>query len=346
VTPAGILPPGTRAGGRPPRGLRAAAWAVLAAGSGLLLLLGICLLVDGRAGDPPWPLPRPSPDTPGETFRVAVLGDAQKGTGTLARLLEAVRESRADLILQTGDLVASNDEGHYRLAALLFRRSGLRVPMAVVPGNHDLKGDPSRFERRIGPREQTFRRGRVAFFLRDDAFGDPPDPQRLESEIARVPPGDAVVLAMHVPPFDEAGDLLPRFGPFVRWLRGSRVRYLLCGQLHRYVRRTLGGTVVIANGVGGDYESWHLRQKAFLTILEVDGTSITDRPVACPPAHGLAANLEHLALGHVGEAFRTHPWGGGTAAALLAGVVALAAAFLRRRGRPNGPAPRDVSPPG
>lgn len=312
--------------------MRIAAWGTAAAGALILAFLAACGVANLLVDPSPWPLPRPDPDVPGRAFRVAVLGDAQKGLGNLANVLGAVRDAKADLILQTGDLVASNDEGHYRLVSSALRRSGLRLPLAVVPGNHDIKGDPSRFVRTAGPLEWSFRRGEVSFVIVNNAFGDPPAPERLEARMAQVPPGDAVVLAMHVPPFDARGNVNPSFEAFVRWLEKSRVRYLLCGQIHGYVRRRIGSTVVIANGVGGDYESWQLGQKVCLTILDVDGTSVSDRVIELAPDHGFVANFEHLAVGHVGEAWRARPWGGWLFAAAVAGLVGASVAFLRRPG--------------
>ncbi len=315
--------------------MRILAWTAGLPGALVLVLLAVCGIVNFLPGDEPWPLSRPATDDPRSKYRVAVLGDSQKGIGNLEMLLDAVSAEGVDLILHTGDLVASNDEGHYRLAARVFRRAAPRVPAAVAPGNHDIKGDPSRFERILGPLEQSFRRGQVFYVVLNNASGHPPELRRLEAKIAAAPRDAAVVLAMHVPPFDVTGNTFPGYEPFVAWLERSRVRYLLCGQIHDYVRREIGGTVVIANGVGGDFESWQLRQKAYATILEVDGTSITDRPVERPPVHGIGENLEHLAVGHVAEAYRSRPWACWPATALLAALVG--GAFLRlRRGAAAG----------
>jgi hypothetical protein len=311
--------------------VKIAAWGTAVLGTLLLVFLGACGIVNLAMGSARWPMPPPAPEVPGAAFRVAVLGDVQKGLGNLANVLGAVAEAKAGLILQTGDLVSSNDEGHYRLVSAVFHRSGLRAPMAVAPGNHDIKGDPSRFTRWVGPLESSFRRGQISFIVVNNAFGNPPDPARLETLVARAPAGDAVVLAMHVPPVDEKGGVRPGFEPFAEWLEKSRVRYLLSGHVHGCVRRKIGSTALIANGVGGDYESWQLGQKVCLTILDVDGASITDRGVELAPEHGIVANFEHLAVGHVGESWRARPWLGWTVAAALAALVGVAAAFLRRR---------------
>lgn len=314
---------------------------ILAIGGTLALACWALLLRVGLfLGAGIWPMPHPRPDVPGPSFRVAVLGDTQKGIGNLRNLLEELKKEKIDLILHTGDLVATNDEGHYRLAAAAFRRSELVVPLAVVPGNHDIKGDPRRFEATVGPLESSFRRGQVSFIVVNNASGAPPDLARLEARVAEAPHEDAVVLAMHVPPFDDKGGIRAGFGPFAVWLEQSRVRYLCCGHVHGYVRREIGRTVVIANGVGGDYESWQFDQKVCATILEVEGTAIRDRSIELPPSHGIVANLEHFAAGHLARMVHERLW----IAQLVTSLLTLIAgyAFLRlwlraRRAR-RGPA--------
>ncbi len=306
--------------------MRKAAWAT-AASSGLVLLgLAVCGAVNLAVGGRPMPA-RVRNDQPlsdsGTRFKVAVLGDSQKGLANLSNLLRRVKEEKADLILHTGDLVSTNDEGHYRLVALYLERAGIDVPMVVVPGNHDLKGDAERFRREIGPLETSFVRGPVTFLTVDNSSGRPPDVKRLGTLVDAIPPGGVAVLAMHVPPFDVGGNPLPAYESFLEWLGKSRVKVLLSGHIHDYVRREIGGTIAIANGVGGDYESWQLKQKVYATILEVDGAAIRDRVIELPPEHGVAENLEHFAVGHVAQAYRAQPflaWAGTILLAILAGA--------------------------
>jgi hypothetical protein len=286
--------------------VRKARWALVVLGSLLLgadLVCGLFLLLAGAPealGGGSFP--------EGSRYTVAVMGDIQKGLGTFDVLLQAVKREGAGFILQTGDLVAENDPGHYRLVKLTFERSGLRLPFRVTPGNHDLKGGPESFERQIGPLEQSFVVGKVAYVLVQNAWGTPPDPRTLDQRIAAAGPHQAVVLAMHQPPFDLQGNPKPEYGAFLAWLEQSKAAYLLCGHVHGYLRKKVGETTVIVNGIGGDYDSWQLGQKASLTMLDVDGDRIRDRVLEFPPVHGLRENVEHLALGHVGEAYRRRPW--------------------------------------
>jgi hypothetical protein len=305
--------------------VKKALWAVVIPGGLLLLLELVCGLLWLFRGNPAALPKNPLPSSP--TYKVAVLGDVQKGLANFSNMLERVRQEHASLILQTGDLVAENDPGHYRLVKLAVERSGVGIPFYVTPGNHDLKGHPELFEHEIGPLEQSFVAGDVAFILIQNAWGTPPDVNRLEERIASAGPHGAVVLAMHQSPFDAHGDAKPAYASFLHWLEKSGVAYLFTGHEHAYLRKTVGSTVVIVNGVGGDFDSWQLDQKVYATLLEVDGARITDRVLERAPEHGILENLDHLALGHWAEAYRRHPvvgWGG---TLLLAAGVAWA---LRR----------------
>ncbi|HLF92435.1 MAG TPA: metallophosphoesterase [Planctomycetota bacterium] len=306
---------------------RRIAWAAGLGGGLVLSFLALCGLLAARE-IPMTTRFTPRPGTLGR-YRVAVLGDSQKGITNLKNILRRAREERADLLLQTGDIVSSNDEGHYQLLAHVLMKEAFGIPLVIVPGNHDIKGGAERFVERIGPLEQSFRIGEVGFVLIENAFGIPPDPGHIESRIAAAGPHRAIVLAMHVPPFDEKGGVQPGYEPFLAWLEKSRVRYLLCGHVHGYFKKQVGGTTVIVNGVGGDYGPWELGKKVHATILEVDGATITDRAIEIPPGHGVWDNVEHLAIGHVAEAYRRHPvlcWG---ATLLLAAGVGFSIGVIR-----------------
>jgi 3',5'-cyclic AMP phosphodiesterase CpdA len=135
----------------------------------------------------------------------------------------------------------------------------------------------------------------------------------VEERIAAAGPHQAVVLAMHQPPFDLQGQPKPGYAAFLTWLEKSKVDYLLCGHVHGYIRKQVGNTTVIINGVGGDYDKWQLDQKVFATILEIDGSKISDRAIQLEPVHEIWENIEHFAIGHVAEGYRGHPllcWGG------------------------------------
>ncbi len=281
--------------------MRRTAWTALVGGAGSLGFLLFCGVLDWVAGDPA-PLPKPAPPPPGP-YRVAVLGDSQKGITNLRNLLARLQEERPAFYLQTGDFVSDDDEGHYRLLGWILREAGIPMP-AVVPGNHDVKRGPQRFVRSFADLEKSFTLGDVAYVLIDNSAYLPPDIKHVEERIRIAGPAKAVVLAMHVPPFDETGAPLPAYGPFLKWLEQSGVAYLLCGHVHAYLRLPVGKTVVIVNGIGGDSDAGQHDQRVCATVLEVDGASIRDRLVELPPARGIWDNVRHFAVGHVREWFR------------------------------------------
>jgi len=302
--------------------VKKALWAFAVPGAILLAADLVCGLIFLLAGSPDRLGGDRFPEGP--RYKVAVMGDIQKGLGNFDTLLQAVRREQAGFILQTGDLVGENDPGHYRLVKLAADRADLQIPFRVTPGNHDLKGSPDLFLRQVGPLEQSFVVGNVGFILVQNAWGTPPEGARLEQQIAAVGPHQAVVLAMHQPPFDLEGNPKPEYSAFLSWLERSKVAYLLCGHVHGYFKKKVGVTTVIVNGVGGDSDSWQMHQEVFMTLLEVDGNQISDRALVFLPVHGLKENLDHLALGHVPEAYRRRPLVCWALTLLLAGGVGFA----------------------
>jgi 3',5'-cyclic AMP phosphodiesterase CpdA len=265
-------------------------------------------------------------------FRVGVLGDSQKGLANLRNITAAVLREKVRFLLHTGDLVSNNDQGHYRLAVRFLTRGGAPCMPYVAPGNHDLKGGVELFRGWCDDLEKSFVRQGVAFVLMNNAFGNPvPDAKHVEERIAAAGPHQAVVLLMHQPPFDVQGNPVPGYEAFLAWLEKSKVAYLLCGHVHTYMKKKVGETTVIINGVGGDYDKWQLDQKVYATILDVDGATITDRRIELEPVHEFWENVEHLAVGHVAEAYRQKPTLCWLGTVLLAGATGWAWSRLLKR---------------
>jgi len=307
--------------------VRKLSWAGVILGTASLLFLGLSALLD---------LPEPPHGSDGAqrqfigigegypvlpALKIGVLGDSQKGLANLRNITRSVLNENVGLLLHTGDLVSNNDEGHYKLANRYLVKGGATGLPFVAPGNHDVKGNADRFLRWCGPLEQSFSHQEVTLVLLNNPHGTPPDAEHVQKLIAAAGPHKAVVLLMHQPPFDVQGNSKPEYASFLAWLEKSKVAYLLCGHEHCYIRKKVGDTIVIINGVGGDYDKWQLNQKVCATILEVEGAKITDRKIEIEPAHEIWENIEHFAVGHVSEAYRQRPLLSWLGTLLLAGGV-------------------------
>jgi len=313
-------------------------WAAWWTGVLLVVVVFACVtfvLVTGRT----WALDSvyfkpPANERP--SAKIAVFGDTQKGLAGFAALAEMAKAEGVDLAIHTGDLVSHADIGHYDLAILWLQRARLEVPFRVVPGNHDIKGGEGLFESRIGSRETSFRWGPVHIVMIDNAVALL-DLKTVEPLLAAA--SKPILLFMHVPAVDTSSKTFapkPGYARFLEMIRKYPVRAVFSGHAHGYTRVEKDGIVFISNGVGGDSDSWQFDQKAYLTIVEADGKTIRDSAIVIEPVIGIWANIEHLAIGHVGEIVLRRPWG---PPALLLLIVALILGFrrLRRKKPPEAP---------
>jgi len=265
-----------------------------------------------------------------DTTRIAVFGDTRKGLAAFAALAERARAEGIDLAVHTGDLVGHSDAGHYDLAESWIRRGDLYVPFLVAPGDQDLEGGEGLFEDRIGPRQFAIRWGPVDILVVDNAVA-PPDEGAVERLLASAK--GPVLLFMHVPPHEPGAKTFtpkPAYARFLEMIRKRPVRYVFTGHAPAGTRIEDGGIVFISSGAGGDSDGRPVDPKASVTIVEVDSKSIKDRSIVIEPVIGAWADVEHLAIGHVGEIVLRRIWG---PPALLLLVVALVLLFrwLRRK---------------
>lgn len=264
-------------------------------------------------------------------FEFAVLSDVQKGLGSFRTLGNSL--VKADFAVHTGDMVAEDDEEHWKLFLNFVRVR----PMVAVPGNHDIEQGWNRFERFFGPVEFSFGRGSCRFVgLASTDLGPFRSASFLERELAAAKEPNRF-LFLHVPPFDwKQEGVVPRPGwePFFELLERHRVQYVFCGHVHECRRLEHRGTTFLLNGLGGDYESWKWNTKVHSMRVRVRGESVHLENVVLDPVHDVKSNLQHLAVGHVSRAFRQKPllcWGG--TVLLLAGLVFSIVVLLRLRER-------------
>ncbi|MCG8454691.1 MAG: metallophosphoesterase [Holophagales bacterium] len=198
------------------------------------------------------PAIRPSGgEHPGARRRLGLVGDVHGELGRLELALHALAEQRPDALLFVGDLVSPGWERRFRagpkpserfgedLRGIFERARALEVPVAWVPGNHDL---PSPFHpRSLDPALNTDRRHMELAGLTVYGIGGA-GPARFgfpyewgEAEIASLEPGPLDLLLSHTPPFRSGLDRT-HSGKFVgsEAVRAHcrQTRALACGHIH------------------------------------------------------------------------------------------------------------------
>lgn len=179
----------------------------------------------------------------------------------LARAVVAVNalDPRPDVVVLTGDLVEDGSAAEYtHLRGLL---ATLRMPLFVIPGNHDARealraafaGDgylpPGGF---LDYTVDTYPVRIVALdTLADSGHHGQLRPEQLtwlEAALAARPECPTIVL-MHHPPFATGIEFMDRYalaeaGAFAEIIgRHQQIERILCGHLHRAIDRRFAGTV-------------------------------------------------------------------------------------------------------
>lgn len=138
----------------------------------------------GRApfGDTVFSVRAPDPD---QSLRLVILGDVQPvdpvTVASATLLFDRVREEAPDWVVQCGDIVQNGDEAvSWSRLLLLLPRMADSTPLALVPGNHDLRHDdgvtwtagfPQDFVDGLDRRHRVLRVGGARFFLLDAFYG-------------------------------------------------------------------------------------------------------------------------------------------------------------------------------
>lgn len=218
-----------------------------------------------------------------ESFRFLVLGDIQAGYRNISRLLSPVSAPYA-FAVQTGDLVSHADSGHYALALYELKRSDLQNPLFVVPGNHDIKGNPGLFTAYFKLRQFCFVWSCSLFIFLDNSTGAPYDRlfQFLE-ETLKEHQGKVrwTFLFIHRPPIDwEHGNPRPELKNYSRFFeiqKTYKIDFVFSGHLHDYREIELDGTRYISNGLESDQKG-RTANESYYTVVKVSPqTVITEK---------------------------------------------------------------------
>ncbi len=256
-----------------------------------------------NGGTPPGILPPAGDSLPGgRPLTFAVMGDSRGNNSVLDRLLRSAQAHGARFVLYTGDMVRDASPAQYDWMLQEIAELDLRVPLCVVPGNHDV--DRRRpvpgllYERAFGPRNYWFTCADSLFVAFDDTTDNcnPRDLQWLDETLARLRPGyGACFVYTHVPPYDprqgRAHCLSEASGKALSdVLLKHEVTALFAGHIHSYLEGSFNGTPVFITGGAGamrdapdgpyHYLLCDLNKDGSLSVRKVDVADLPDTEYA------------------------------------------------------------------
>ena len=218
-----------------------------------------------------------------ESFSFLVLGDIQAGYRNLSRLLKTTSVPCA-FAVQTGDLMSHADQGHYSLALYELKKSDLQAPLFVVPGNHDVKGNPGLFDIYFKLKQFYFVWSGCLFIFLDNSLGAPYDilfqflEETLKEHQEKV---RWTFIFIHRPPIDwEHGEPHPELKNYSRFFeiqKTYKIDYVFSGHLHDYRVHELDGTRYISNGLESDQKG-RTGNETYYTVVKVSAENVlTDK---------------------------------------------------------------------
>ena len=221
---------------------------------------------------------------PADSFSFLVMGDIQAGYLNIRRILATPPEQCA-FAVQTGDLMRHADPGHYALALYELKKIDLRFPLFVVPGNHDVKGNPSLFDDYFRLKQFSFVWSGSLFIFLDNSSGAPYDGlfQYLE-ETLKDHQGKVqwTFVFLHRPPIDwEHGDPRPESKNYSRFFEIQKAYKIDCvfsGHLHDYREFDLDGTHYISNGLESDQKG-RTSNEIYYTVVTVSPEKVITKKI-------------------------------------------------------------------
>jgi len=221
-----------------------------------------------------------------EPFSFLVVGDIQGGFRTLSQHILRKCDGVYSFAIQTGDLISHADEGHYAQTLYELKKSDLKIPFFVVPGNHDVRGrNPGLFVKCFTWKQFYFLWSNCLFIFLDNSSSPPYVSQFpwLE-ETLKENQGKArrTFLFMHRSPVEcrekKSTRTKDEFAPYFDIQKKFHIDYVFSGHAHGYYRCEVNGTTYIANGAESVMEGFTV-MPSYLTEVEVRPDKISDRMI-------------------------------------------------------------------
>lgn len=244
-----------------------------------------------------------------ESFRFAVLGDTGKSYKVFRYILSEALREEPDFIVVTGDIIRAGYISQYRRVVNLMKE--VPVPIVVVPGNHDLKGEGYvAFSHIFGPLNYFFDIGKYRFIILNSNEKVNFSPRNPINELPSKN-GHHIVrkgitseqlthleelldsdkkhfVFMHIPPKGvwnhhcfklNADKLLHLLGK-----NSTKIVRVFCGHIHGYARKVHQDvTYIITAGAGGKFHHHdpEVIERYNFVLVEVSGNDVRDVVYFC-----------------------------------------------------------------
>lgn len=226
-------------------------------------------------------------------FVFAVIGDraGRPVKGVFEQNLKEIVKRKPDFIIQLGDILVNSSDEEYRYLNNLLR--DISIPILIVPGNHDLLGDPKgeKFQKYTGrPLYYYFDYEDSRFIILNNSSGKIGKFQ-MQWLIDVLEKSDNLkykFVFMHQPIispsffflFHKADPIESK--ELMKIFERYKVNYVFSGHIHMYYRKEINGVVYIISGIGGarPYVSSDLDEgKPHFIILNVSDKGIKEEVV-------------------------------------------------------------------
>lgn len=218
-----------------------------------------------------------APRRPGESYRFAVIGDAEPGRfwiwralfnrdrGAFWTQLRRADRSGADFILQLGDMVSRGVPRNFRAFFERLRAAAPRTPYLTVIGNHDRRNphgvsDADAYRSLFGATNYAFERGGRRFVVLDNSSGRVSSGQ-LEWLRSVLSADEPAVVFTHMPPAPlgewtdfgrkGSGGFRGGAGEFMALMSERKVARVYVGHVHGLGVLVRGGVRYVLTGGGG-----------------------------------------------------------------------------------------------
>ena len=193
-------------------------------------------------------------------FSFAILGDNRGGKRVFERMLKEIgNDSEILFVIDLGDTVQRGDRWEY------FRffdqvKKNIRVPFLVVPGNHEVKGNPDISKNVLGKCYYSFCVGDIAFIVLSSTSSKGIDERQkkwLVRELEKYKEMKQRLIFMHYPLFDPSGSFFPHAlskkaaTELLLLFKKFRVTHVFAGHIHGFFKGKWDGIPFTISGGGG-----------------------------------------------------------------------------------------------